>query len=47
MSPLGSDFGLIYPHKYIPVVLDGRVMGYIDPNIAPKLVNSLRAIKIK
>jgi len=46
MSPISSDFGLIYPHKYIPVVLDGRVMGYIDPNLAPKLVNSLRAIKI-
>lgn len=46
MNPIGSDFGLIYPHKYIPVVLDGKLLGYVDPKIAPHLVNSLRAIKI-
>jgi len=46
MNPIGSDFGLIYPNKYMPVVLDGRLMGYVDPKIAPHLVKSLRAIKI-
>jgi DNA-directed RNA polymerase I subunit RPA2 len=46
MNSIGSDFGLIYPHKYLPVVLDGRLMGYVDPKIAPHLVKSLRAIKI-
>ena len=46
MSPITSDFGLIYPHKYIPIMLDGKLMGFVDPNLAPQLVKSLRAIKI-
>jgi hypothetical protein len=29
------------------VVLDGVLLGYIDPKIAPDFSNSLRAIKIK
>ena len=46
MNPLGTDFGLIYPDKYLPVMLDGKLMGYVDPKLAPYLVKSLRAIKI-
>jgi|TARA_B110001450_G_C17414365_1_gene397154 hypothetical protein len=46
MSPIGSDFGLIYPQKYLPIVLDGKVMGFVCPKLAPYLVKSLRAIKI-
>jgi hypothetical protein len=34
MSPIGTDFGLIYPQKYLPVMLDGRLMGYVDPRLA-------------
>ena len=46
MSPIGSDFGLIYPHNFLPVVLDGRLMGFVDPKMSQSLVKSLRAIKI-
>ena len=35
MHPVSSDFGLIYPYKYLPVMLDGVLEGYIDPSIAP------------
>jgi DNA-directed RNA polymerase I subunit RPA2 len=47
MHPISSDFGLVYPHRYLPVVLDGKVLGYIDPKQAPELVKSLRALKIQ
>ena len=46
MNPLGSDFGLLYPQNYLPVVLDGKLMGSVDPKIATELVRNLRAIKI-
>ena len=46
MSPVGSDFGIVYPQKYLPVMLDGKLMGYVEPKLAPYLVKSLRAIKI-
>lgn len=46
MHPISSDFGLIYPHKYLPVILDGTILGYIAPKEAPELVRSLRALKI-
>ena len=46
MNPIGSDFGIIYPQKYLPVMLDGKVMGLVNPKLAPFLVKSLRAIKI-
>ena len=34
MHPASSDFGLTYPHRYLPVVLDGVPVGYIDPDQA-------------
>jgi DNA-directed RNA polymerase I subunit RPA2 len=46
MNPIGTEFGLIYPSKYLPIMLDGKLMGYVDPKVAPYLVKSLRAIKI-
>ena len=46
MSPINSDFGLVYPCNCLPVTLDGKLMGYIDPKMANHLVSSLRAIKI-
>ena len=46
MHPVNSDFGLIYPYRYLPIMLDGALLGYIDPKAAPELVRSLRALKI-
>lgn len=46
MNPIGTDFGLTYPQNYIPVLLDGKLMGSVDPKIAIELVKNLRAIKI-
>lgn len=44
--PISSDFGLIYPYKYLPIMLDGILIGYIDPALAVEFVKSLRALKI-
>lgn len=46
MHPIQSDFGLTYPFKYLPVVIDGVLQGYIDPKNADQFVKSLRALKI-
>ena len=35
MNPIGADFGIIYPYKFLPVLLDGKLMGHVDPKIAP------------
>lgn len=47
MSPVGSDFATLYPADWLPVMLDGRLMGYIDPSQAERLVHSLRVLKIQ
>lgn len=47
MNSQSSDFNLIYPIEFLPVVLDGILMGYVDPKLAPHLVNQLRMLKIK
>eukprot|EP00347_Sterkiella_histriomuscorum_P020025 403339388 len=47
MNPISSDFGLIYPYKFLPILLDGVLLGYVDPEVAPQLVKSLRALKIQ
>lgn len=31
---------------YYPVILDGRVLGYVDDDLAPTLVDRLRVMKI-
>jgi hypothetical protein len=31
----------------LPILLDGVLLGYIDPKIAPHLVNSLRQLKVQ
>ena len=46
MNPVDSDFGLVFPYKYLPIMLNGKLMGYIDPKLAPDLVKNLRGIKI-
>jgi len=47
MHSVSSDFGLIYPYKYLPVVLDGILLGYVDPKHAPEFVKALRTLKIQ
>lgn len=47
MNPVASDFGLVHPHDYLPVVLDGKLLGSVDPKMAANLVQSLRLIKIQ
>ena len=47
MHSVSSDFGLIYPYKYLPVVLDGILLGYVDPAHANEFVKALRALKIQ
>lgn len=47
MHSVSSDFGLIYPYRYLPVVLDGIVLGYVDPKHAQELVKALRTLKIQ
>jgi hypothetical protein len=37
----------VYPYKYLPVTLNGVLLGYTDPSTAPQLVKSLRALKIQ
>ena len=46
MNPVGSDLSLINPVNYLPVLLDGQLLGYINPTLAPQLVRSLRGIKM-
>jgi hypothetical protein len=46
MHSVSSDFGLIYPYRYLPVVLDGIILGYVDPKNANKFVKALRILKI-
>jgi len=38
---------LVYPVDFLPIVLDGILLGYVDPKIAPHMVNQLRYLKIK
>lgn len=47
MNPVSSDFGLVHPYNYIPVVLDGKLVGSIDPVMSSNFVKSLRFIKIQ
>ena len=42
MEPIGSDFNVIYPSNFLPVMLDGKLVGYVDPKISVSLVKKLR-----
>jgi hypothetical protein len=46
MNPVSSDFGMVQPYNYIPLMLDGKLLGSVDLKVADNLVNSLRQIKI-
>ena len=47
MQPAQTDFNIIHPINFLPVVLDGILLGYVDPRIALDFSNSLREIKIR
>ena len=47
MQSQQTDFNLIYPVDFLPVMLDGVLLGYVDPKLAPSLVNRLRYLKMK
>lgn len=47
MHAAQSDFGLTYPHRYLPVTLDGCLLGHIAPEQAREFVKALRALKIQ
>jgi len=47
MQPINTDFNLLQPVNHLPVMLDGVLLGYLDPKLAADFSNSLRALKIK
>lgn len=47
MQSQQTDFNLIYPIDFLPVMLDGVLLGYVDPKLAPAMVNKLRYLKMK
>ena len=47
MQPAQTDFNVIQPINFLPVALDGVLLGYIDPKLASDFTNSLREIKIR
>jgi DNA-directed RNA polymerase I subunit RPA2 len=47
MNPVQTDFNLVSPASHLPVMLDGLLLGYVDPELAPTFANALRAIKVK
>jgi hypothetical protein len=36
----------VYPANFLPILLDGILLGYVDPKIAPHLASKLRNIKV-
>lgn len=46
MNPVTTDFGLVYPYRYLPVMLNGILLGYLDPKLADIFVKNLRALKV-
>ena len=34
MQAVSSDFNLVYPNSYLPVVTDGILLGYVAPELA-------------
>lgn len=45
MSP-NLDLSIVYPGDYLKIVLDGKVIGMINPKKAQQFVDSLRYLKI-
>jgi len=47
MQPAQTDFNVVQPVNFLPVMLDGVLLGYVDPKMAIDFSNSLREIKIR
>ena len=47
MNAVQTDFNLVYPDTFLPVMLDGVLLGSVDPKLAPHMVNSLRLLKVR
>ena len=47
MHPISNDLSIIYPPKSLPILLDGRIIGYIEVSTADELVESLRVLKVR
>ena len=46
MQPVNTDFHVVQPVNYLPVMLDGVLLGHIDPSMALDFSNSLRQAKV-
>ena len=47
MQPVQTDFNVVQPINFLPILLDGVLLGHIDPKMAQDFSNSLREIKIR
>mmetsp|Transcript_31722 Transcript_31722/g.48613 ORF Transcript_31722/g.48613 Transcript_31722/m.48613 type:complete len:179 (+) Transcript_31722:1447-1983(+) len=47
MIPVDSTFENVCPSNFLPVLMDGRLLGHLDPKTATKFVTTLRGIKMK
>jgi hypothetical protein len=47
LNPYSTDFEIELPPKMLPVMLDGKLIGYIDQAHAISFELSLRALKVE
>lgn len=47
MQPVQTDFHVVQPVNFLPIMVDGVLLGHIDPKMALDFSNSLREIKIR
>lgn len=46
MSPIVNDLSVNYPPDNYPVLLDGKIIGYVEEDLIDNIVESLRILKI-
>ena len=46
MEPIGPELSLIYPSSFYTVLLDGKVIGYVNPELMPAVIENLRRLKV-
>ena len=46
MCSIVNDLQVVYPPESLHVVLNGRVIGYVEDDIIPDLISSLKRLKI-
>lgn len=47
MNPITNDLDLVYPSEYYTVMLDGRIIGYIESGLVDGMISSLRKLKVE